>query len=281
MAVFLIYSLADTIIKGLGGTLPIWEISFFVSAFGLIAVYVTKPRSERWRDALKPRNPWLLNLRCMAGYLATMLIIYAFVHVSMAEVYSLVFLTPVFVVLISIAVLKERVDAVRWLVLAVSLIGSLLVIKPGFQVFQLGHLAAVGHAILAASTSLMIKRLAATERQTAMMVFPALYAILLNGAIMAFDFVMPTAGQWLGLGLAGCLAASGNLLFIFAGRITPISRLQLAHYSQIVWGAMLGALIYKEMPDVLAFVGIVVILGAGLMNVVISGRPTLESAPTV
>ena len=64
------------------------------------------------RQFWRMRHPVLLNLRSLAGVLGNLSVIYAFVHIPLAEVYALVFLAPLFVTILSMFVLKERVGSI-------------------------------------------------------------------------------------------------------------------------------------------------------------------------
>jgi drug/metabolite transporter (DMT)-like permease len=263
---FLGYSVSDSIIKGLGQALGIFEISFFVSLFGLIPIILTRPRDEAWRDTFRLRHPALLNLRCLSGYVSGLCGTYAFLHIPLAEAYSLIFLTPVFVVLFSMPLFKERVGISRWLLLGASFLGVLLVVRPGFRDFQLGHLSAVSCAFFGAITTLLLKQISVSERRISMVVVPTLYALAVNGGLMLQSYTAPSAMQFVLLAMVGTISGTATLLFIIATRLAPIGRISMAHYSQIVWGGLLGAAFYNEIPDSLAIAGMLVVIVAGLCN---------------
>src|SRR5690348_3112865 len=106
---YAVYSWSDAMVKGLGGSLGPFEIGFITTIFSLIPAAVAKPRQERWRDTFKFRHPWLVHAIGVLRTVSAVAVTYSFVTIPMAEVYSIVFLVPVFSTILSVIVLKEEV----------------------------------------------------------------------------------------------------------------------------------------------------------------------------
>ena len=115
---YALYSCCDAIIKGLGSGLSVYEIAFFTTLFSLLPAMLATPKGESWLTFWKLKHPVLLNLRGISGTIGNLCIIYAFVTIPLAEAYSLAFLAPIFIVLISIQFLGEKVSLHRGLLLA-------------------------------------------------------------------------------------------------------------------------------------------------------------------
>src|SRR3954463_15518814 len=98
---YALYSCCDAIIKGLNG-LPVYEIAFLTTLFSLIPAIFATPRGENWFTFWRVKNPLLLHLRGVSGVIGNLAIIYAFVSIPLAEAYSIAFLAPIFIVLISV-----------------------------------------------------------------------------------------------------------------------------------------------------------------------------------
>lgn len=264
-----IYACGDALIKSFSHTpIGVFEIGFFTTLFSLVPAALTKPKGERWRLTFQMKHPWLLQLRALAGVAAAALVMYSFTHIPLAETYSIVFLTPVFVVVVSVLVLKEHVSPKRWFLLAVSFLGVLLVVRPGFRDLQLGHLTAVLCAFCASINTTVLRKIATEEKRVSLVGVVAAYALAFNGVMMIPSFVMPTLDQIANLMLIGACGGTGHLLFIAANRRAPASQVAPTQYSQIIWAIVLGALFYKELPDPIAIGGLVVIIAAGILNVV-------------
>lgn len=262
-----LYSCCDAIIKGFGTSLSVFEIAFFTTLFSLIPAIFTKPKGEHWRSMWRMKHPWLVQLRALTGVLGNLSVIYAFTHIPLAEVYSLAFLAPVFIVILSVLVLKETVRGPRWIFLAASFLGVLLVVRPGFRELQLGHLLAISAALFGSITTLVLRSVANEEKRVSLIGVASAYILLVNGVLMIPGFQMPTPEEF-GLLLAiGGLGGTGHILFIAATRRAEASQVAPAQYSQIVWAIILGAAFYREYPDAIAYVGLAVVAAAGVLNV--------------
>lgn len=264
---YALYSCCDAIIKGLGGALSVFEIAFFTTLFSLIPAIFTKPKGEHWRGFWRMRHPWLVQLRALTGVLGNLAVIYAFTHIPLAEVYSLAFLAPVFIVILSVFVLKETVRGPRWLFLAASFLGVLLVVRPGFRDLQLGHLMAIGAALFGSVTTLVLRSVAAEETRVSLIGVASAYILVVNGILMLPGFTMPTPEQFGLLLVIGAMGGTGHILFIAATRRAEASQVAPAQYSQIVWAIILGAVFYQEYPDAIAYLGLAVVAVAGVLNV--------------
>lgn len=263
-----LYSCGDAIIKGIGSALSVFEISFFIVLFSLVPAVFTTPKGESWRRMWTMKHPLLLQARGITGICGSLCVIFAFTHIPLAEAYSIVFLTPVFVVVISVILLKEHVGIPRWFFLTLSFIGVLLVVRPGFRELQLGHIAAMAAAVFGAGTNIILRMISADESRVSLLGVAAVYALVFNGiAMTVVGFTMPTLSQVLLLASIGALSGTANIFFIAATRLTPASMVAPTQYSQLIWAILLGALFYAEFPDAMAIVGLAVVALSGVLNV--------------
>jgi drug/metabolite transporter (DMT)-like permease len=274
---YALYSCCDAIIKGLGSGLSVYELAFFTTLFSLVPVFLTTPKSENWLYFWRLRNPRLVHLRGVSGLIGNACIIYAFVNIPLAEAYSIAFLAPIFIVLIAVLVLKEAVGLQRWLILAASFVGVLIVVRPGFRELHPGHIAALVAALCGAVTTTVLRRVANQETRVSLIGMASLYILVVNGTLMVVTHSVhwPT---WTELGfllVIGALGGTGNMLFIAATRAVQASRIAPLQYSQIFWAILFGALFYHEYPDAVGVVGLFVIVVAGILNV-LSGDAKLR-----
>jgi len=268
LSAYLLYSCCDAIIKGFGSDLAVFEIAFWTALFSFLPAIFTKPEGEHWREGLRMRHPFLVNLRAVTGLLGNMCIIYAFVHIPLAEAYSIAFLAPIFIVFLSSHFLKEQVTWQRWLFLAASFAGVLLVVRPGFRELSLGHLAALAAAFFGAITTTVLRKVAPVEKRVSLIGIPLGYVVVANGLLMLPAFQWPTWQEFLLLLTIGGLGGTGNLLFIAATRRVPASQIAPGQYSQIAWAIIFGAVFFREFPDLITYVGLAVVAVGGTLNVI-------------
>lgn len=268
---YALYSCCDAIIKGFGSSLTVHEIAFWTALFSFIPVIFTRPRNERWVDFWRMRHPWLVHLRSAAGALGNMCAIFAFTTIPLAEAYSINFLGPIFVVILSIAFLKETVNWKRRIFLAMSFIGVLLVVRPGFRELQLGHLASIGAASFGAIATTIIRRVAPVEKRVSLLTIPLGYILIVNGIWMIPDFSLPNWHEFALLLAIGGLGGTGNILFINATRNAKASEIAPMQYSQLAWALIFGAVFFHEYPDLIAYCGLAVVVTFGVLNVMSGG----------
>ena len=263
-----IFACGDASVKAIGDRMTVFEIGFFTTAFACIALPFVRQPHERWRDMFRMHRPGLVMLRTVAGVLAGIFSIIAFTTLPLAEVYSLIFLSPLFVTILSIPFLGETVGWRRALAILVGFAGVLLVVRPGFRELMPGHLAAAGAALCGATTVLALRALGPTEKRITLMGVVFTAALAFNGVMMLFDFHMPAPTDFLLTALAGLCGGTAHMLLMAAVRAAPANRIAPAQYSQIAWAILLGALFFDEFPDAVAIGGIGLVVFAGLFTFV-------------
>ena len=265
---YAVYSWGDAAIKALGGGLSVFEIGFYMTLVSAVCIALTTPKDEKLIHFWRMKRPWAVQARALSGTAASVLSVIAFTTIPLAEVYALIFLAPLFVTLMSMFLLKEQVGPWRWFAIIAGFAGVLLVVRPGFRELEVGHIAAVVVALLAAFSVILMRSLSSRETRTTMLGFLMLYIIGFNGvAMLVTGARTPNLEEAAVLLVAGIFAATGNILLLRATRFAPANQLASTHYSQIVWAVVLGALFFQEEPDLLTILGLAIIGSSGLLTV--------------
>jgi drug/metabolite transporter (DMT)-like permease len=268
MLAYAAFSWGDASVKALSGQLSIFEIGFFGGLFAVAFMLPSRPKDERWRSFWRMRRPWMVQARALTGLSAGVLGTLAFTTIPLAEAYALIFLSPLFVTVLSRLLLNEQVPISKWSAVAAGFAGVLLVVRPGFRELGPGHLAAVGVALAMAGSVLILRKIAGEEKRTSIFGVMMCYGLAFNGAaLVSTGGGFPDAGQLVSLLLAGGFAAAGQILLLLATRSAPASSVAPAHYTQIAWATLIGAVAFGEHPDALALLGLATIAGAGLLSV--------------
>lgn len=269
------FAFGDALIKGFGDSLSVFEIAFFVTLFSFVPALVVKPRGERWREAWRLHYPVLTRIRGLLGICSMVLVTVAFTTIPLAETYALVFLTPILVTILSVVVLRETMTPARWVVLAIGFAGVMLVVRPGFRALETGHFAAMGAAVSASFSAIILKKISANERRVSLLGVLLLYALVFNGIAMFPTFQMPTLNQFGVFLLIGIFGGTGQLVMIAATRRAAANQIAPTQYSQIFWAILLGGLLYNEYPDTIAVIGLIIVVLAGVST------PGVEAARTI
>jgi S-adenosylmethionine uptake transporter len=262
------FSISDAASKALGARLGVFEILFFLTLASFLTFAFAKPADERWRDVFHMNRPHLIFLRNATGIVGSFFGVYAFTTLPLAEAYSLLFLVPAFVTILSIPMLGEQVGWRRWVAVLVGFVGVLIVVRPGFREVHLGHLAAVCGAGFGAVSLITIRKIGRTENRITLLTMLYLSALVVDGLLMMIDFKVPTWHEAAIFTVGGFMGGIGQIGMVIAMRLAPSNRVAPTQYSQIVWALFYGAVFFGDFPDPVAFVGIALVVASGLFTLV-------------
>ena len=284
LAAFAAYATHDVVVKYLGGTYSSFQTMFFAGLMGFPIVTVLL-LSDRRDGTLIPRHPWWTALRTVSAVVTGAMGFYAFSVLPMAACYAIFFAMPLFITLMAIPMLGEKVGLRRGIAVIVGLIGVIIVLRPGSgDGFSLGHLAALGAATTGSLSSVIVRKIGRDERSVVLMLYPMVLTFVATGALMPFVYLpMPVSDMALTAVMAflGTLGALGS---IAAYRNAPAIVVAPMQYSQIIWAAIYGSFFFNESVDFYTAVGSSVIIASGIYIVlredtpsVSQNRPVLEN----
>lgn len=291
---FAIYATHDAAIKQLGATYSPVQIVFFVVLMGFPVVTLMLLRSTT-ADTLRPRLPLWSALRTVGVVVTGFCAFYAFSVLPLAQVYAILFATPLIITVLSVPMLGEVVRRHRWIAVFAGLIGVLVVLRPGSAELGLGHIAALVSALCAAFVAVIMRKIGGIERREVLLLYP----LLANFAVMlcALPFVyIPMPIEDLGLVLLiAVLAIAAMSLMIRAYTLADAALVAPMQYSQIIWATLFGWLFFDETSDLMTFLGAGIIIISGAYVVVrergqaasghqpvlksLSRRPEMGAAP--
>lgn len=272
---FAIFATHDAAIKVLGAEYSVFQIIFFAMLFAFVPMAVMM-LADRQVDNFRPRHPWLILLRALMTILAMSSAFYAFTVLTLAEVYALLFATPLIITAMSALLLGEQVRAQRWAAVLVGLIGVLVVLRPGVTAITLGHVCALTAAVCSGFGSIIMRKIGGEERTAVMILYPMLGSILVMGASLPFVYQPMSLGD---LGLAasvGLMSVLAQVCIIIAYRAAPAAVVAPTQYSQILWATAFGVLFFAEFPDVWVGVGASIIIASGVFIVWRETRPQVS-----
>jgi S-adenosylmethionine uptake transporter len=262
---FASYALGDTLIKLASRGTDTFTIAFFVTMFSFIPVIFARPAEERWTKMFRMRHPGLTLLRAAAGVGAGMCGFYAFSKLPLSEAYTLLFMMPFFLTVLSVIFLKEKTGWRRWTALAVGMAGVVIVIQPGFRTIIPAHFAALGAGMCGAVAMVIIRHIGGSEKRTSLMGVSLTAALVANGLVLAIKgFQWPSQEIMLMLAATGLFHGSATLMLVIASQMVPANRIAPLQYTQLIWGVVLGAVFFAEYPNTLGYAGLVLVAASGL-----------------
>ncbi len=272
---FAIFATHDAVIKSLGATLSVFQIIFFAMLFAFVPISIAM-LADRQVDNFRPRHPWLILFRAATSVIAMSSAFYAFTVLPLAEVYALLFATPLLITALSSVLLGEPVRLRRWAAVLVGLLGVIVVLRPGVTAISTGHIAALTAACMSATGSVIMRKIGGEERTAVMILYPMLSSILFMGAALPFVYV-PMQLTELGLTASvGLMSVIAQFCLIAAYRAAPAAVVAPSQYSQILWATLFGALFFSEFPDIWVGVGAAIIIASGVFIVWRESRPSVS-----
>ena len=274
-AAFAIFATHDAVIKSLGVNFSVFQIIFFAMLFAFVPMSVLM-LADRQVDNFRPHHPWLILLRSATALIAMSTAFYAFTVLSLAEVYALLFATPLLITAMSAFFLGEPVRAQRWAAVLVGLVGVLIVLRPGVTEISLGHICALVAAFCSSLGSVIMRKIGGEERTAVMILYPMLSSILAMAIVLPFVYV-PMEVVELGMFASlGVLSVGAQVMIIGAYRIAPAAVVAPIQYSQILWATIFGLLFFDELPDMWVGVGASIIIASGVFIVWRESRPSVS-----
>jgi len=245
----------------LSGDLPSFQKSFFrnfVAMFFAAAMMLKNKQSFRWKKG----NLKYLLFRSIAGTVGIVCNFYAIDHIPLSDASILNKMSPFFVIIFSIIILKEILSLFQGTVVFAAFVGAMFVIKPSFSNVDLfpSMLGLMG-GMFAGFAYTIVRLLGKRNENGAMIVFFfSAFSCLTMLPFLIFDF-HPMNIYQLSMLLCAGLAASGGQFSITAAYCNaPAREISVYDYSQIIFATILGFMFFGELTDIYSFIGYAIII---------------------
>lgn len=262
-AAYFLFSTSDAIIKLLLGRYATFQVIPFQVCFAsiIVAIMIVRGRGFRWPKGIA--GFWL-SIRGLLGGIGAVCGFYAFAHLPMADVYALAFCAPLLVTVLAAPILGEKVGPRRWAAVIVGFLGVMVMVRPGFQTLELGHLMALLTAFSGAGTLLIMRSLRGVT--TASTMASSVMAGLLVVSLPVLPFVWKTP-TWADLGLMACSGLMmGTAQFCMLRALTSTAAATLApmQYTMMVWAVVYGYVLFGTTVSPYVLAGSFIVVGSSL-----------------
>lgn len=260
----LMFCLADTLMKITATAIATSETIFvrsLVATLVVAAVAMYSGALRQWRQALIGA----MAVRAAADSGASLLFQSALSRMHFADINGVNQLQSLSLTAGSSLFLGEKVGWRRWLAIGVGLLGGLLIIKPGTSAFNWWALAALGAVLLASTRDIATRRIPSAVPIPLIMVISSAVVTLasLVGALVE-RWSTPTGLEFAMMVGAGVFSLLGQFCMISSVRAAELSVVAPFRYMTMIWALMLGALVWRHVPDALSLLGMATISAAGL-----------------
>lgn len=184
---------------------------------------------------------------------------------QLAETVSIYFFAPMVITALAGPLLGEWAGWRRWLAVLVGLVGVLVITRPGFGTFGIGHLYALTSMMSYCFYVFMTRSMGARETSESLIFYSALApTVLMLPAVPLYGTIPQEALHWVLLLALGLFGAFGHWLLIAAYKRATTSALAPYPYSQMLWMIGLGYFVFSDLPDLWTLAGSAIIVSSGL-----------------
>ncbi|EOS8551945.1 DMT family transporter [Vibrio vulnificus] len=250
--------------------IPLFEI---VAARALVSLIISYLDVKRKGISVWGNNKRWLFARGAVGTLALMCVYYAVTALPLAEATILQYVHPVFTALLAVLFLKERVQLATLACIVLCLLGVFTMVYPSFDASGVGELPmlSVGIALLGAFGSsiayVIVRKLSRTEDSSVIIFYFPLVALPVSAMLIGDDFVVPDVALILVLILVGIFTQIGQFGLTKAMQTQTAGNASAYSYVQIVFSALLGVVLFNEVPSIWTLLGGSLIVIGALINV--------------
>ena len=262
----------------LAGDVPTVQKSFFRN---FIAFFIALAAMLKSGEKIKPvrGNLKFLVARAVCGTVGILCNFYAVDHLVLSDASMLNKMSPFFAIVFSILILKEKVTPVQAMAVAGAFIGSLFIIKPTFLNMDLmpSMIGLLG-GICAGAAYTMVRKMGERGIKGPLIVcFFSGFSCLVTLPTLLFNYYPVT---WVQIGillLAGLAASGGQFAITAAYCYAPAREISVYDYSQIIFSAILGFIVFGQVPDIYSGIGYVIICAMAIWMFIYNNKKADKS----
>jgi len=248
------------LVKIMGPGMPPVQAAFLRYLLGLVFLV---PMIRLMRNTQLTRRHWtLFSIRGLLNSVGVGLWFFSMTRIPLSELTALNYLAPVYVTIGAALFLGEKLAARRIAAVVAALLGTAVILRPGFREISPGHLAMLVSAVIMGGSYLLAKVLTDEISPAVIVSMLSIIVTLVLAPFAAMVWVEPTWGQ---LGILFCVASfatAGHYTMTLAFRLAPVTVTQPITFLQLVWATALGALFFNEPVDIWVIIGGCIILAA-------------------
>ena len=282
LAGFTFWVFTDTCIKIAGrSALPVYEISMSMGIVSVVVLFLRAALTGQLRSLL-PRNIKAHAVRSLLDLGNNLCVVIALRHLTLTLFYILVFLAPMVTALLSAVFLHERLSWKKIVAVVLGFAGVVVAVDPFSGARQgdwVGYVACMVCVACFSANMVWSRVLTQTETPEAL-TFSSGMVLTVAGGLMLLIHAEPlTLRLTVNLLAVGLFYVLGTMCFFFALKHTSAVHVSQCHYTQLVTGAIVTYILWRETPTAFMVGGAVLIVAAGLLMAVAMGQGHGDSNP--
>ena len=255
------FTVSITAVRNVTEELHVLEAVFFRSVFGIAFMLPWLIRNGP-RAALGTKRLGMFVIRGCLAYFITLLYFAAAGLMPVADLTSITFTRPIFGTIAAIFVLSEIVGMRRWIAIAIGFLGMVIIVRPGFQAINLGAIYILVAVIMQTANTMIVKILTRTEHPDTIAMYHAVFMLPLAVIPAIFVWQMPTFEEFGWLIVIGGFGILNQRMLARAFAIADASLVLALGYLRLPISALMGFLVFGEVPTIWVWIGGAVIASA-------------------
>jgi drug/metabolite transporter (DMT)-like permease len=263
-AIFM-FTIMNVFAKYLSSNHSVIEIAFYRNLVACVPFLTAIFLFGRREILVIQSKPRVVAARAILGTVTLTMTFAAFSLMPMAETTVLLFTASLFIPVLGVAILKEKVGPYRWAAVFAGFVGVAVIVNPTGEMNTLGVTVALCAALLQAVMSILLRHLGGHERPETITFYFFVIGTFFTGLALPFVAHTPTLAEipfFFGVGFSG---AAAQWLYATALKYTPAAVVAVVNFTSIVWAMFFGWLIWNDWPLPIVFVGAAVIIASNLL----------------
>lgn len=241
--------------------LPPLQAAFFRAAFGAL-IFLPHIFGNGF-GFLRTEQLGLHLLRAFLNAVSMFLFFTGLAVTALAKVTALSFTSPLFMAVLSVIILGERMRIRRWTATLLGFVGMLVIVRPGFIELDTGSIMIIASSAIWAVTMIVIKVLLRTDTSFSVTGYASIFVSLFALPPAIYFWQNPSLDAWMWMVFVGVLGASAQFLLAEALREADAGAIMPFDFLKLVWASLFGFYLFAEIPDAYTWLGASIIFSSG------------------
>jgi drug/metabolite transporter (DMT)-like permease len=257
------YASMDAISKSLVVDYSVGQLMWVRYALMCLFAWVLV-RRRGFRAAMKSRRPGLQIVRSLIAVVEGAMFVLAFRYLPLADTHAVAATSPLMVIALGVLFLGEKAGPARWLAVAAGFVGVLLIVRPGFRTIDWPMALPLAGALLWAGYQVLTRLSARSDPPDTALLWSAVVAFIATSFVGPLAWTWPTPAAWGLMIVVALIGAIAHYALIKALDYAEAGALQPYSYTLLVWAAVMGWLVFGNIPDHWTVIGALVVVASGL-----------------
>jgi drug/metabolite transporter (DMT)-like permease len=267
MGAFFMFTVMNVFAKLLSVNHSVVEIAFYRNLIASMPFLILVFAFGRREILVIRSKPTVVGLRALLGTVSLTTTFAAFSLMPMAETTVLLFTSSLFIPVLGIIFLKEKVGPYRWAAVVIGFAGVAVMAQPSGAMYALGIAVAMTAAFMHATLQIVLRYLGRFESPETITFYFLVTGALITALPLPFVAVRPTLAEiplLFGVGLSG---AAAQWLLSTAFRNAPAAIVTVFNYSGIVWAMLFGWIIWNDWPLPAVVLGATIVIASNVLMI--------------